>query len=148
LRRSCICASRRKITASGSDSSSVVARFSSLGEHGLIWFAIAAATRRWDAARTVAIAYGSNQLLKVVVRRKRPQRDQRLATTYSDLSYPSAHAATSVAGAARLAETLPAAPLWILAAALTGSRLYLRVHHPSDVLAGAALGGAVAELTR
>jgi membrane-associated phospholipid phosphatase len=46
-----------------------------------------------------------------------------------------------------LAETLPAAPLWALAVALAGSRLYLRVHHPTDILAGAALGGAVAELT-
>ena len=66
----------------------------------------------------------------------------------SDLSYPSAHAATSAAGARRLSETLPAAPLWLLAAALAGSRLYLRVHHPTDTLAGAALGVAVAELTR
>jgi membrane-associated phospholipid phosphatase len=109
---------------------------------------IAAAARRPDAARTVGIAYVSNQLVKVIVRRRRPLREQRLARTYSDLSYPSAHAATSVAGASRLAETLPAAPLWILAAALMGSRVYLRVHHPTDIVAGAALGGAVAELTR
>jgi membrane-associated phospholipid phosphatase len=119
-----------------------------LGEHGLVWFAIAAASRRWDAARTVAIAYGANQLVKVAVRRRRPRPEERLTRTLSDLSYPSAHAATSVAGARRLAETLPPAPLWALAAALAGSRLYLRVHHPSDTLAGAALGGAIAELTR
>jgi membrane-associated phospholipid phosphatase len=125
-----------------------VARFSLLGEHGAVWFAIAAATRRWDAARTVAVAYGTNQLVKVIVRRRRPRREQRLTSTQSDLSYPSAHAATSVAGAWRLSETLPAAPLWILAAALAGSRLYLRVHYPTDTLAGAALGGAVAKLTR
>jgi membrane-associated phospholipid phosphatase len=125
-----------------------VARFSTLGEHGLIWFGIAAATRRWDAARTVAIAYGANQLIKVVVRRRRPAQEGRLADTMSDLSYPSAHAATSVAGASRLSETLPAAPLWGLAAALSLSRLYLRVHYPSDTLAGAALGRAIAELTR
>jgi membrane-associated phospholipid phosphatase len=86
--------------------------------------------------------------VKVIVRRRRPRREERLTSTYSDLSYPSAHAATSVAGASRLAETLPAAPVWILAAALTGSRVYLRVHYPTDILAGAALCGAVAELTR
>ena len=96
----------------------------------------------------MAIAYGANQLVKVIVRRKRPRRDERLTSTFSDLSYPSAHAATSVAGARRLSETLPAAPLWILAAALAGSRLYLKVHHPSDTVAGAAVGGAIAELTR
>jgi membrane-associated phospholipid phosphatase len=82
------------------------------------------------------------------VRRRRPVREQRLTGTYSDLSYPSAHAATSVAGAWRLSETLPPAPLWILAAALASSRVYLKVHHPSDTVAGAALGGAIAALTR
>jgi membrane-associated phospholipid phosphatase len=126
----------------------LVARFSLLGEHGAVWFAIAAATRRWDAARTVAIAYGANQLVKVMVRRPRPAAEVRRTHTLSDLSYPSAHAATSVAGARRLSETLPPAPLWILAAALAGSRIYLRVHYPSDTIAGAALGAGVAELTR
>ena len=119
-----------------------------LGEHGAAWFVIAVAARRWDAARTVALAYAANQLVKLIVRRRRPAIEGRLTSTLSDLSYPSAHAATSVAGARRLSETLPAAPLWALAAALAGSRLYLRVHHPTDTLAGVALGGAVAELTR
>jgi undecaprenyl-diphosphatase len=119
-----------------------------LGEHGGIWFLVALVARRGDAARTVAAAYGANQLIKVIVRRRRPAREGRLTHTLSDLSYPSAHAATSVAGARRLSETLPAAPLWVLAAALAGSRLYLRVHHPSDTVAGAALGAAVAELSR
>jgi membrane-associated phospholipid phosphatase len=119
-----------------------------LGEHGLIWFGIAAATRRWDAARTIAIAYGANQVIKVIVRRRRPPQEGRRTSTYSNLSYPSAHAATSVAGATRLSESLPPVPLWILAAALAGSRLYLGVHYPSDTIAGAALGRAVAELTR
>ena len=96
----------------------------------------------------MALAYGANQLVKVIVRRRRPALEGRLTRTMSDLSYPSAHAATSVAGARRLSETLPAAPLWALAAALAGSRLYLRVHHPTDTLAGAALGASVAELTR
>jgi len=120
----------------------LVARFSLLGEHGAIWFVIAAATRRWDAARAVGAPYVANQLVKAIVRRRRPAGGR--TTTYSDLSYPSAHAATSVAAARALG--IPA--LWPLAVALAASRLYLRVHHPSDTLAGAALGGAIAELMR
>jgi membrane-associated phospholipid phosphatase len=94
----------------------------------------------------VALAYGANQLIKVIVRRRRPAPEGRRTSTMSELSYPSAHAATSVAGARRLSETLPAPPLWLLAAALAGSRLYLGVHYPSDTLGGAAVGWAVAEL--
>ena len=66
----------------------------------------------------------------------------------SNRSYPSAHATTSVAGARMLSPLLPAAPLYALAAVLALSRPYLGVHYPSDTLAGAALGAAVAELSQ
>lgn len=136
-----------------------VAAFSRLGEHGSVWLAIAGVGALLDAERrpqyrraalTVVTAYGANQLVKFAVRRPRPQLEglPPLAHTMSRLSYPSAHSSTSVAGARALAEVLPAPPLAALALALPLSRLYLGVHYPSDVLAGAALGAAVAELTR
>jgi membrane-associated phospholipid phosphatase len=136
-----------------------VRRFSSLGEHGGIWLAIslagagAAPVRRpafLRAAATIVGAYVSNQAVKVVVRRRRPNLPDLppLTTTPSQLSYPSAHATTSFAGARALAPLLPPAPLYALAVSLALSRPYLGVHYPSDTLAGAVLGTAVAEIAR
>lgn len=136
-----------------------VGSFSKLGEHGGIWVAIAALGALLDrgcrpeyvrAGQTVALAYAANQLMKLAIRRRRPQLEDLppLTATMSAISYPSAHAATSVAGAVSLSGLLPRAPLAALAAALAGSRLYLGVHYPSDSLAGAALGASVAQLRR
>ena len=136
-----------------------IASFSRLGEHGAVWLAVAAAGAAVDrdrrgqfmrAGATVAGAYVLNQAVKLAVRRRRPKLEDLppLGRTYSQLSYPSAHSTTSAAGARALSPLLPAAPLTALAVALPLSRLYLGLHYPSDVLAGAGLGAAVAELTR
>jgi decaprenylphosphoryl-5-phosphoribose phosphatase len=134
-----------------------VAGFSKLGEHGLVWLALSGLGALADrerrpvyrqAALTVAATYGVNQALKLAVRRPRPRLEglPQLSGAWSDRSYPSAHASTSLAGARMLARALPAAPLYALAGALALSRPYLGLHYPSDILAGAALGAAVAEL--
>lgn len=136
-----------------------VARFSALGEHGSLWLAMAAGgalldrDRRREFARagaTIAAAYVANQAIKIAVRRRRPRLDglPPVVATHSQLSYPSAHASTSLAGARALGELLPSAPLYALAVPLALSRPYLGVHYPSDTLAGAVLGAAVAELAR
>ncbi len=137
-----------------------VARFSRLGEHGAAWLAVGALGAALDrprrdrwlrAAGTVAGAYAANTALKLVVRRSRPQLAglPALTSTPTRLSFPSAHAATSFAGALAYSRLgLPAAPLYALAASLAVSRLYLGVHYPSDVLAGAVLGTAVASAGR
>jgi undecaprenyl-diphosphatase len=69
-----------------------------------------------------------------------------LLRTRLELSLPSGHAATSFAGATVLALVHPraAVPLYALAALIAWSRVYVGVHYPFDVLAGAALGVAVA----
>jgi decaprenylphosphoryl-5-phosphoribose phosphatase len=136
-----------------------VAAVSKLGEHGAIWYAIAGAGALVDeprraeyarAARTVAISFGVNQLVKLFVRRPRPDLPglPPVVSTMSNRSYPSAHATTSAAGARALAPLLPPATLYALAGVLALSRPYLGVHYPSDTLAGAVLGAAVAELAR
>jgi PAP2 superfamily len=133
-----------------------VARFSALGEHTAVWLAIGLAgtaldrTRRPQWRRAMATVVGVNALntaIKVTVGRRRPQLPglPPLTGTPTALSFPSAHASTSFAAArvySRLG--LPVAPLYALATGLALSRLYLGVHYPSDVLAGAALGTAVA----
>ncbi len=133
-----------------------VARFSRLGEHGGVWLAIGAAGGVLDGARggafrraagAVAGAYVLNTSLKLIVRRRRPQLAglPPLTGTPTGLSFPSAHASTSFAGALAYSRLgLPAAPLYALAGGLAISRLYLGVHYPSDVLGGALLGSAVA----
>jgi len=134
-----------------------VSAFSRLGQHGGIWIAVGAAgalldapsrRRRWQRGGTVVGAvYLANTALKLLVRRPRQQLPglPPLTGTPTQLSFPSAHAATSFAGARLYAQIgLPAAPLYVLAGALALSRLYLGVHYPSDILAGALLGTAVA----
>ena len=127
----------------------MVEHFSKLGEHGAVWLAIGLAGAAADEPRRdewlrgvkrVALSYVTNQVIKVVVRRERPA-DAR-AHTMSNLSFPSAHTTTSFCGA-RMYRRL-GLQLYPLAVAIAASRLVLRVHHPSDVVAGAALGTVIA----
>jgi undecaprenyl-diphosphatase len=63
-------------------------------------------------------------------------------------SFPSGHAASAFTAAMLLAGG-PATPLWFaLAATVAASRVYTRMHHTSDVVAGAALGLALGAIAR
>ncbi|HXC24085.1 MAG TPA: phosphatase PAP2 family protein [Solirubrobacteraceae bacterium] len=131
--------------------------FSKLGEHAGIWLALGTAESllahgerrsRWTRATgVVAGTYAVNTTLKLAVRRARPRLPglPPLTSTPTRFSFPSAHSSTSFAGALAYSRVgFPAAPLYALAGALALSRLYLGVHYPSDVLAGALLGTTIA----
>lgn len=138
-----------------------IARFSSAGEYGRIWFALAGVghifdrkhRRDWSrAVGNVLTAYGLGLVFKNLIRRQRPiaADGPALVSTPTQLSFPSSHATTSFASAAAFRPLVTGRfgsgasfVVTILATAMTASRVYLGVHYPSDVVAGAVLGTVV-----
>jgi len=118
-----------------------------LGALGGLFDRDEARRRAWRrGVGVVAGAYVGNQAVKFAVRRPRPQLSglPQLTSTGSQMSFPSAHTTTSFAAARAYRGLVPARVLYGLAGTLALSRVYLGVHYPSDVLAGAGLGTAIA----
>ena len=133
------------------DSNPAASPFSPLALTAMAW-------HRAAAVRTcllLGVVLGVNDLVvKPLVDRARPFRVQAVAARViqqpppNTPSFPSGHTATSIAGALALARIWPAAR-WLLgglAALIALSRVYVGVHYPSDILAGAVLGVALAWL--
>jgi len=135
---------------------------SRLGDFSLIWHLVSVlrgiAKRRPDQIVALAAALGVeslivNQGIKRLFRRARPTTsgDPRFPVRQTSTSaFPSGHASSAAFAATILGawDGRRSRPLWWGLAAIVGtSRAYVRVHHASDVIAGAIVGaglGAIA----
>ncbi len=125
------------------------------GEHAAGWLAAGAVGAlvdrehrgEWVAASAgVAAAHATSVAVKRVVRRQRPTDPEVrvLVGTPSRLSFPSSHATSTTAAAVLYGGLTGRRLAPVLVPPMLASRVVLGVHYPSDVLAGSALGGAVA----
>ena len=131
-----------------------------LGYFPGVWFVSAAAALAWRPLRAaawrmclaVALTYAlTSGVIKPVVARERPYTVVTGARTIEpapsdSYSFPSGHASTAVAGAIAASRVVPSASwaFWGLATLMAYSRIYVGVHYPGDVVAGALFGAAVA----
>jgi undecaprenyl-diphosphatase len=135
---------------------------SELGDFSLVWLIIGAmrglrSERDWHAAARVGggLAIESvlvNVLIKSLFRRTRPpwepERAIRLRRPRTS-SFPSGHATSAFSAAGLLSEDDVLWPLYYaIAVIVASSRVYVRVHHASDVLVGAAIGVALGRIGR
>jgi undecaprenyl-diphosphatase len=133
---------------------------SSAADHGLLWIALGAirSARSGDPAPALRLAAAmgvesalTNGPVKACFRRIRPPHDPASPLPFGPLPYgmhrprtsafPSGHATSAFTAATLLSRGTSAGPLYFgLAALVASSRVYVRMHHPSDVLGGVALG--------
>lgn len=137
---------------------------SELGDWSLIWHLVGAGQgllpgRDPMSAVRVSAILGVESLLvngalKSLFRRHRPvweedrPRPHRVRTPQTS-SFPSGHASSAFTAAGILSQGDPLWPLYYgVAVVVASSRVYVKMHHASDVIAGAGLGVGLGALAR
>ena len=135
---------------------------SELGDFSLIWLILGAlrglrSERDWHAAVRAGLGLGAESVLvnvgiKSLFRRTRPpwevDRPIRIRRPRTS-SFPSGHATSAFAAAGLLSEEDPLWPLYYgIGVVVATSRVYVKIHHASDIIAGAALGAALGRVGR
>ena len=138
----------------------IVSFYTKLGDAGLLWIVLSLAMLLWKPTRKAGVlALGAmvlglivtNLTIKPLISRPRPWLDWPivpLVTEKDPNSFPSGHTCAAFAAGMVWVRALP----WkwgriaaVAAAAVMGlSRLYVGVHYPTDVLAGAVIGSLCA----
>jgi undecaprenyl-diphosphatase len=134
---------------------------SAVGDMSLIWQIASVATalfgREKEAVRlSASLGVESafiNLGVKSLFRRKRPARTDHAVhglRTPKSSSFPSGHATSAFMAATLLTTGRPRSrPFWFaLAAVVASSRVHVRIHHGSDVAAGAVIGVGLGRLVR
>lgn len=139
----------------------LVEGYTALGNGGLLWIGLSLAMLCWRPARKagalalLAMLLGllcTNAVLKPLAARPRPWLDVAglipLVDEPDPNSFPSGHTCAAFAAGVTWMRTLPGKWMRALAAALAVcmglSRLYVGVHYPTDVAAGALVGALCA----
>lgn len=138
----------------------LVSFYTRLGDAGLLWVALSLAmlfhkpTRRAGALALGAMVLGlivTNLTIKPLISRPRPWLDWPivpLVTEKDPNSFPSGHTCAAFAAAMVWVRTLPQKRdrviVAVMAVLMGLSRLYVGVHYPTDVLAGAVIGSLCA----
>lgn len=141
----------------------IMTAFTYLGSYGLIWILLAVLLLSSERTRKNGVIMAvsligcllvGNIILKPLIGRIRPcdvnAAVDLLIKKPLDASFPSGHAMSSFAGAMCIMfySIKYGIPAMILALIISFSRLYLYVHYPTDILAGAILGILIALLSK
>ncbi|MCU1428570.1 MAG: rane-associated phospholipid phosphatase [Actinomycetia bacterium] len=131
---------------------------SSSADHSLLWHGIGIIRAVHDHDPAFALRFSAamgieslitNVVVKSAFQRLRPHRPPDVPMLYGlrqpvTSSFPSGHATAAFFAATLLARGSHTAPAWYaLAALVAATRVYVRLHHASDIVAGAALGIAL-----